>query len=178
MTKCEHTGDITSAMLPTHLPSNNTTLPCSGSRKLGVRTKSHMATSKLPSPQPTCGPNSCITHAVLGSFYAPNGEKKEKKSKIDASPMLTQVRTNGQNGYIALATLVLPNARRVNKIIVRHFILVVYAAHIRAKCTPAVLGSPTLIEGQNSPIISRKPVHGQDGCISLPACSSQCLLRG
>ena len=37
-----------------------------------------MATSKLPSPQPTCGPNSCITHAVLGPFYAPHGENNKK----------------------------------------------------------------------------------------------------
>ena len=83
-----------------------------------------MATSKLPSPQPTCGPNSCITHAVLGPFYAPHGENN-KKIKNKCFTHATSVRTNGQNGYIALATLVLPNARRVNKIIIRHFILVV-----------------------------------------------------
>ena len=59
--------------------------------------------------------------------------------------MPPQVRTNSQNGYLAFATLVKPNAHCVNKIIICHFGLAVSAAHMWAKCTSAVLGYSMLI---------------------------------
>ena len=51
------------------------------------------------------------------------------------------------------------------------------------KCTPAILGSPTLIAGTKVEMIAsiirpQRPIHGQDGGISLPACSSQMLIAG